>query len=85
MEKISDLLPSSPKEKDRKDVYLDKLLLVVNEGRGTKQYPLINYARLQLMLQKVSKSKKNWDRDIWIANILDAKNPTTYFWWIIKK
>jgi hypothetical protein len=69
----------------RKDVYLDKLLAVLNEGRAEMKLKLITYARLQMMLKKVGKSKKNWDRDIFIGNVLDSKNPAKYFWWKIKQ
>lgn len=73
-----------PKKQQFKDEYLDRLLSLLNESRETVGLPKITYARLNLMLKKVEKSKKNWDRDVWIANVLDAKNPAKYFWYIIK-
>ena len=70
----------------KKDEPLEKLLAVVNEGRGTKKYPLIDYPRLNKMLMKLGKSKRNWDRDIFIASVLDrGVGATKYFWYILHK
>lgn len=74
-----------PSKEKYKDTYLDNLLHAINLGREGTKYKLVTYARLQKMLLKVGKSKKNWSRDIWIANVLDSKNPATYFWYLLKK
>ena len=72
-------------EQKYKDVQLDKLLQALNLSREGTKYKPITYARLNKMLQKVGKSKKNWDRNVWIANVMDAQNPAKYFWYIIKQ
>ncbi len=80
-------IPKEYKEnlfKERKvETPLDKLLGILNEAREGKYKP-ITYPRLNLMLQKLGKSKHNWDQDIWIADVLDRPNPSKYFWWCQK-
>lgn len=74
----------SPKQK-YKDKKLDSLLSVLNENLGDNtKYKKVTYARLNMLLHKFGKSKKNWDRDIFIGNIMDAKNPAKFFWWKLK-
>jgi hypothetical protein len=92
VQKISELMegPNSSLYKTfqkaaRKDTPLDKLLSVLNESRAEVKLKPMTYARLQSMLAKIGKSKKNWDRNIWIASVLDRKNASAYFWWFIKR
>lgn len=68
-----------------KDIYLDNLVNALNENREGTKYKKLEHARVNTMLKKLGKSKKNWDRDIWIANVLDSKNAAKYFWWKIKQ
>lgn len=68
-----------------KDTYLDKLLNVINESRKGTQYPVYTYARLNKELKKLGKSKKNWDRNIFIGSVLDAKNPAKFYFWKLKE
>lgn len=68
-----------------KDEYLEKLLAVLNEDRDGVKYKKLTFSRLNLMLKKLGKSKKNWDRDIFIGSVLDASHPSKFFWWSLKK
>lgn len=67
-----------------KDIYLDSLLKAINLGREGTKYKPYTYARLNKDLQKLGKSKKNWNRDIFIGSVLDNSNPSKYFFWYIK-
>lgn len=67
-----------------KDEPLEKLLAVLNVSRELVKLPKITFSRLNMMLKKMGKSKKNWDRNIFIASVLDRKNAALYFWWVIK-
>lgn len=67
------------------DEYLNKLLAVLNESRKDTKYKPLTFARLNMLLQKLGKSKKNWSRDIFIGNVLDARNPSKFFWYSLKK
>lgn len=69
---------------NKRDEPLEKLLNVLNSGRTEKGYKALSYAGLVSILKRVGKSKRGWDRNIFIANVLDAKNPGSYFWWAIK-
>lgn len=73
-----------PEKKKYKDIYLDNLLNAINADRIGTKYKPITYARLQSMLQKLGKSKKNWSRDVFIGSVLDRPNPSKYFWWVMK-
>lgn len=73
-----------PSVQKYKDEPLEKLLAVLNEQRDGVKYKKLTFARLNKMLQTLDKSKKNWSRDILIGNIMDAKNPAKYFWFLIK-
>ena len=78
-------LPELKVSKSRADVPLDRLLKALNEGRAEKKLDLIDYPRLNKMLMKFGKSKKNWSRDVFIGSVLDRKSPAKYFWWFINK
>jgi hypothetical protein len=71
-------------KKKKPDEYLEKLLNILNESRKDTKYKPITYPRLNMMLKKLGKSKKNWDRNIFIGSVLDAPNPSKYFWWKFK-
>ena len=81
-------LPKEYKEnlfKERKvETPLDKLLSILNEAREGKYTP-ITYPRLNKMLQKLGKSKRDWDQSVFIADVLEAKNPSSYFWSLFKR
>lgn len=68
-----------------KDKYLDDLLSVINTCRIEAGYKPYTYPRLQKDLQKLGKSKKSWDRNIYIASVLDSKNPCSRFFWDLKQ
>lgn len=68
-----------------KDEYLERLLAVLNEDRDGVKYKKLTFSRLNLMLKKLGKSKKTWNRDIFIGNVLDSKSPSKFFWWVIKQ
>lgn len=86
MNPISSYIPAViVKPKRLKDDYLDKLLSAVNLGRPEKGLKLISYGYLNLLLKRLGKSKKNWDRNIFIGNVLDAQNPGAFFFWSLKQ
>lgn len=72
-------------EPTRKDKYLDDLLSVINTYRIEAGYKPYTYPRLQKDLQKLGKSKKSWSRNIYIASVLDSKNPCSRFFWDLKQ
>jgi len=84
MEAIKDLIKNRVVIENRRDDYLDKLISVLNESRAEAKLPPLSYSRLQMMLKKIGKSKKNWDRNIFIGSVLDASNPSKFFWWKFK-
>ncbi len=64
-----------------KDEPLERLLSEINKSRAETKFSPYSFSRLNLDLKKIGKSHKNWDRNIWIASVLDATNPAkTYFW-----
>ena len=70
---------SKVKPKDK----LQELFEELNASRKEVNLPPLTYPRLQGYLKKFEKAKNGWSKDIWIANILDAKNPSSYFWWLV--
>lgn len=69
----------------KKDEPLDKLLEAINTSRKEVNLKPYTYPRLVKDLQKLGASKKNWDRNILIGEILDRENPSKYFGWLLKE
>ena len=68
----------------KEETHLEKLFRILNESREEANYKPLTYPRLNKMLKELGKSKHNWDQNIYIANILDSKNPSSYFGYLYK-
>ncbi len=81
MKTIGEVIQSQPeKKKGYKDEYLERFLDVLNEARLDTKYSPLTFGRLNMMLKKFGKSKRCWDRDIFIGGVLSADNPSRCFW-----
>lgn len=92
MNKISELIegPNSSLAKTyanavRPEKPIDRFFALIQASRKEANLPPYTFPRLMKELKKLDKSKKNWSQDIYIANLLDSKNPPKFFFGELKK